>query len=155
VEKIMSKLNAVARLSLLAFMLSLAACSSGPTRVESNLGLSGAPDWVNQGTSVLNNNNGRLFHGVGSASPMGDMALQKSVADDRARAEAARILTSCLDVVSDDYMDAAKSGDTSVTEERYCAGSGVSPRPTWPAPASSAAGATSRPVSFTRLPNWI
>jgi hypothetical protein len=113
----MSTLNAVARLSLLAFMLSLAACSSGPAKVESNLGLSGAPDWVNQGTSVLNNKNGRLFHGVGSASPMGDMALQKSVADDRARAEVARILTSYLDVVSDDYMGAAKSGDKAVTEE--------------------------------------
>jgi hypothetical protein len=113
----MSKFNAVARLSLLALMLSLAACSSGPTKVESNLNLKGVPDWVNQGTSVLNDKNGRLFHGVGSASPMGDMALQKSVADDRARAEVARILSSYLDVVSNDYMGAAKSGGEAVAEE--------------------------------------
>jgi len=94
----------------------ITACSS-TTKVESNLGLKGAPDWVNQGTSILNNKDGRLFHGVGSASPAGDLSLQKSVADDRARAEVARVLSSYMDVVSSDYMAAAKSGGTAVAEE--------------------------------------
>lgn len=97
-------------------VLILAACS-GATKVESDLGIKGAPDWVNQGSNVLNNKDGRLFHGVGSASPMGDMSLQKSVADDRARSEVARVLSSYMDVVSSDYLSAAKSGDTNVTEE--------------------------------------
>lgn len=113
----MNKPYAVAKLFLAALLVSVAACSSGPTKVESNLGIKGAPDWVNEGTNVLNDKNGRLFHGVGSASPMGDMALQKSVADDRARAEVARVLSSYLDVVSSDYMAAAKSGEASVNEE--------------------------------------
>jgi hypothetical protein len=114
----MSTFAAIARLSFLVLLLSVvAACTSSTTKVESNLGISGAPDWVNEGTNILNNKNGRLFHGVGSASPMGDPALQKSVADDRARAEVARILSSYLDVVSNDYMAAAKSGDTAVNEE--------------------------------------
>lgn len=63
----------------------LAACSSSPSKVKSDLGLKGAPDWVNEGTNILNEKDGRLFHGVGSANPVGDMSLQTSVADDRAR----------------------------------------------------------------------
>ncbi len=114
----MKNFAAVAKLTLLALFISLfAACSSGPTKVESDLGIKGAPDWVNEGTNILNNKDGRLFHGVGSASPMGDMALQKSVSEDRARAEVARILSSYMDVVSSDYQAAAKSGDQSVNEE--------------------------------------
>jgi len=96
--------------------------SAQPTHVESDLGIKGAPDWVNKGSNILNSLDRRLFHGVGSASPQGDMALQKAIADDRARAEVARILSSYLDVVSNDYMASAKSGaagdtNTGVSEE--------------------------------------
>ncbi len=115
--------HSIAKLfSMLLFAVAISGCSS-TTQVESDLGLKGAPDWVNKGTNILNDKDGRLFHGVGSASPMGDMALQKSVADDRARAEVARILSSYMDVVSSDYLSSAKSGssakpgDVSVTEE--------------------------------------
>lgn len=101
-----------AKLLLMAlFALAISACSS-TTRVESDLGIKGAPDWVNKGTNILNDKDGRLFHGVGSASPMGDMALQKSTADDRARAEVARILSSYMDVVSSDYLSSARSGSS-------------------------------------------
>ena len=107
----------IARLSFtVAAVLTLSACFS-TTKVESDLGIKGAPTWVNEGTNILNNKDGRLFHGVGSASPMGDMALQQSVADDRARSEIARILTSYMDVVSSDYLAAAKSGGSNVNEE--------------------------------------
>jgi hypothetical protein len=113
----MKKLSAYAKfLPIVLFAFAISACSS-TTTVESDLGIKGAPDWVNKGTNVLNSKDGRLFHGVGSASAMGDMALQKSVADDRARAEVARVLSSYLDVVSNDYMASAKSGDTGVSEE--------------------------------------
>lgn len=114
----MHKLSAaVKHLSIALLVATLAACAEGPTKVESNLGIKGAPDWVNKGTNAISEKDGRLFHGVGSASPMGDMALQKSVADDRARAEVARVLSSYMDVVSNDYMSAAKAGDTTVNEE--------------------------------------
>jgi hypothetical protein len=117
-EKVMKISFAFAKLlTVAALATSIAACSSGPTKVESDLGLKGAPDWVNEGTSTLNNKDGRLFHGVGSASPTGDMSLQKSIADDRARAEVARVLSSYMDVVTNDYMAAAKSGGTGVSEE--------------------------------------
>lgn len=100
-----------------ALALGLAACGGGQTRLESDLGLSGAPDWVNKGTAYVNDKGGRLFHGVGSASAMGDPALQRSTADDRARAEVARIFSAYMDVVQNDYQASAKSGDTSNSEE--------------------------------------
>lgn len=93
-----------------------AACSS-QTQLESELGIKGAPDWVNKGTAYVNNKDGRLFMGVGSAAPMGDASLQRATADDRARAEVARIFSSYLDVVSNDYQSSAKSGTNNVAEE--------------------------------------
>lgn len=103
-------------LSMALLAVAISACSS-TTKVESDLGLKGAPDWVNEGTNILNDKDGRLFHGVGSSSPMGDMSLQKSVADDRARAEVARVLSSYMDVVTSDYMSSAKAGGANVAEE--------------------------------------
>lgn len=93
------------RLLVVMGVLALAACG-GRTVVESDLGIKGAPDWVNEGTGVLKDKDGRLFHGVGSAPSMGDLSLQISTADERARAEVARVLSSYLDVVSNDYLAA-------------------------------------------------
>jgi len=113
----MNIFHLVAKLLTMALIvIAIASCSS-TTKVESDLGIKGAPDWVNEGTNILNEKGGRLFHGVGSASPMGDMALQKSVADDRARAEVAKVLSSYMDVVSSDYMSSANAAGANVSEE--------------------------------------
>lgn len=97
-------------LFLVVLATGISGCSTESTKVESNLDIKGAPDWVNKGSAILSTKDGRLFQGVGSAAPMGDMSLQKSVADDRARAEVARELSSYLDVVSNDYAASVKSG---------------------------------------------
>ena len=94
----------------------LAACSS-QTTVESDLGISGAPDWVNEGTNILKTKDGRLFHGVGSAPPLGDFSLQTSTADNRARAEIARILSSYMEIVSRDYIASGKADKAGFTEQ--------------------------------------
>lgn len=98
-----------------ALIALLAACG-GKTTVESDLGIKGAPDWVNEGTNILNDKGGRLFHGVGMAPPVGDMSLQKSAADDRARAEVARVLSSYMTVASKDYISSATAGGETVAE---------------------------------------
>jgi len=114
----MKNLTAINKLLSWALLVAvIAGCSSEPTKVESNLGIKGAPDWVNKGSNILSTKDGRMFHGVGSATPMGDEALQKSTADERARAEVARTLSSYLDVVSNDYTASAKSGNAGVNEE--------------------------------------
>jgi hypothetical protein len=65
--------------------------------------LADAPAWVNQGTNAISNEEGRLIHGVGSAPAMGDLSLQKATADNRARAEIARIMSTFIDSTIADY----------------------------------------------------
>ena len=63
--------------SVLLLALLLGACSS-KTVIESDMGMDHAPDWVNEGTQAVNNDDGRLIHGVGMAPAMGDISLQKA-----------------------------------------------------------------------------
>ena len=97
-------------LAAASLALALAACGGSKTIVESDLGIKGAPDWVNKGTQAVNDKDGRLFHGVGSSPSLGDEALQRSTADDRARAEVARMLSTYIDAVSSDYTAASGTG---------------------------------------------
>jgi len=90
-------------------------CSS-KTTVESDLGMSHAPDWVNEGTQYLNDKDGQLFHGVGQAPNLGDDSLQVSTADNRARAEVARILSSFMNIVSTDFTEASSSGKDTLSQ---------------------------------------
>ena len=100
-----------------ALTLVLAACGGSKTVVESDLGIKGAPDWVNKGTQAVNDKDGRLFHGVGSAPSLGDDALQRSTADDRARAEVARMLSTYIDAVSNDYSASAGTGTNASADQ--------------------------------------
>lgn len=102
--------------SLLIFTLILSACSS-QTTIESDMGIRGAPDWVNEGTQAVKDNNGRLIHGVGMAPAMGDVSLQKSTADNRARAEVARVLSTYVDAVIKDYT-ASSGSEADINVER-------------------------------------
>ena len=103
-------------MALITAVLLLAGCSS-KTVVESDLNIKGAPEWVNEGTQMLNDKDGRLFHGVGQAQAMGDESLQFSTADERARAEVARVLSSFLKVASKDYSVMASSGGEQANEQ--------------------------------------
>ncbi len=100
-----------------ALALALSACGGGKTVVESDLGIRGAPDWVNKGSQALHDRDGRLFHGVGSAPAMGDDSLQRSTADDRARAEVARVFSTYMDVVANDYTAATGSRANTEAEQ--------------------------------------
>lgn len=86
--------------------LLVAACSSSPT-IESDLGIKGAPDWVNEGTQAVSDDDGRLIYGVGSAPVLNDDALQVAAADNRARAEVARVVTTFIDSTVSDYSASA------------------------------------------------
>lgn len=104
------------RLTMLMAVILMTACASKP-EVESDLGIEDAPEWVNEGTRFLSEDDGRLFHGVGSAQTMGDESLQISTADNRARAEIARILSSYMNVVMRDYAASGGSGDSVVSDQ--------------------------------------
>ena len=87
--------------SMLLMAILLAAC--GGNKIKSDLGIKGAPDWVNEGTQAINNEDGRLIHGVGMAPTMGDDSLQKATAENRARAEIARVLSTYVNATLNDY----------------------------------------------------
>jgi len=108
---------ALRSLALMLGAVLLAACGS-KTMVKSALDIKDAPDWVNEGTVNLNDRGGRLIHGVGKASSMGDQSLQISTADDRARAEVARVLSTYVDVASSDYAAATNNTDNEQTISR-------------------------------------
>lgn len=113
----MNRRSVFARSATLIAVLWLLGACSGKNVVESDLHLKGAPDWVNEGTQILKTGDGRLFHGVGSAPPLGDMSLQTSAADDRARAELARVLSSYMNVISNDYVAASSAAGKGATEQ--------------------------------------
>ena len=70
-------MNKSIRIALIAATALLTACS-GSTKIESNLGIKGAPDWVNEGTQAVDDKKGRFIQGVASAPPLNDEALQSS-----------------------------------------------------------------------------
>lgn len=102
--------------ALLALLL-MVGCSSNETTVEANLGIKNAPEWVNKGTQAVDNDDGRLIHGVGMAPVMGDVSLQKSTADNRARAEIARVMKTYVNAVVNDYT-ASASGEADMSVQR-------------------------------------
>src|SRR3569832_2031084 len=74
-EASMNTLSVLVRAATgIAVLWLLAACSTKNV-VESDLHMKGAPDWVNEGTQILKTGDGRLFLGVGSAPPLGDLSL--------------------------------------------------------------------------------
>jgi len=89
-----------------AIFAGLVGCSSNSeqTQVESNLNLNNAPDWVNIGTQTVENDEGRLLHGVGMAAVLADESLQKSVADNRALAEVARTLSNTISTLQNELL---------------------------------------------------
>jgi hypothetical protein len=97
---------------LITVLLTASGCSSKQSSadIETDMKLAGAPAWVNQGTNAISNEEGRLIHGVGSAPAMGDLSLQKATADNRARAEIARIMSTFIDSTIADYS--ASNGES-------------------------------------------
>src|SRR3569623_849820 len=113
----MDRQSATVRMALVwGALLLLAACSSKYV-VESDLHFKGAPDWGIEGTQILKTGDGRLFHGIGSAPPLGDMSLQTSTADARARAVLVRVLSSYMNVVSNDYVASSSAAEKGAVEQ--------------------------------------
>ncbi|WP_096086507.1 LPP20 family lipoprotein [Agaribacterium haliotis] len=106
------------KLFVVASCLLAVACSNSRTDVESDLGIKGAPDWVNEGTKAVDNDKGQLIHGTGSAPDMGDQSLQRATADGRARAEVARVVSTIVKSSIKDYSTSNGAAvDSSIERE--------------------------------------
>ncbi|MBV1915584.1 MAG: LPP20 family lipoprotein [Pseudomonadales bacterium] len=95
-----------------SILAGLVACGGSPT-IESDLGVKGAPDWVNEGTQSVDSDDGRYIYGVAFAPPMNDSSLQTATADNRARAELARTVSTYVSSTLSDYS--ASSGNAAST----------------------------------------
>ena len=75
------------------------------------------PAWVNKGSGAFDVDKGKVFYGVGIASGIKNRALLVSTADNRARAEIAKILETYVAVLAKDYMASTTAGDMSASSE--------------------------------------
>ena len=79
---------------------------------------SNAPEWVNRGSAAMKDaQGGSVFYGVGIVQGVRNRALQVDAADDRGRAEIAKIMNSYVVVLTKDYMASVTAGDMSKSSE--------------------------------------
>lgn len=104
-------------ISLSLLVLTVTACSIEPVQPDRPVEIRGAPEWVNKGSTMLAIKDRRIFRGVSSATPQGDMALQKSIADDKSIEEVTRVLSGFLESVSNEYMESGRSRERGSNED--------------------------------------
>jgi len=81
-----------------------------------------APEWVTKGSGAFDVDKRKVFHGVGVASGIRNEKLLTSTADNRARAEVAKILETYLAVLAKDYMASTTAGDMKASSEEQSVG---------------------------------
>ena len=109
----------MSRFSRIALMLAasayLGACAGNgkPSPIASN-----APEWVNKGSGAMKDKDGKqVFYGVGIAQGIRNRALAVTAADDRGRAEIAKIMNSYVTTLTKDYMASVTAGDMTKSSE--------------------------------------
>jgi hypothetical protein len=91
-------------------------CASEST-IQAEVDEQGIPLWVKQGSNIVNTGSGRIFLGVGSAPMMGDFSLQASTANNRARAEVGRVLSSYMEILSRNYIASGQASQANFTAQ--------------------------------------
>lgn len=88
------------------FGMLISGCASQP---KSGLDIKGAPEWVNRGGGWATlTGGGRVFAGVGMISNIRDRSLATEAADNRARAEIAKIFSVFLQTVFSDFQNSTE-----------------------------------------------
>jgi hypothetical protein len=75
------------------------------------------PEWVSKGGGAFTGEGGRKFFGVGAVSGVRNKALARSTADQRARADIARVFETYVAALMKDYARSTTAGDMSATSE--------------------------------------
>ena len=102
---------------VLAFLM--AACGSSKQAGDAPKSFEGInyPDWVLKGGGAFGGDSGRVFYGVGSVSGVKDFSLARLTADNRARADIARVFETYSASLMKDYMSATTTGGESNEEQ--------------------------------------
>jgi len=78
------------------------------------------PDWVNKGTGAFDKGDSQVFYGVGSVTGIRNHSLARTTADNRARAEIAKVFETYTASLMKDYMASTTAGDMgSSSEEQH------------------------------------
>ncbi len=95
------------------------ACSSVQTIPDIPKPLSSykAPDWVIKGGGAYSDERGKAFYGVGSATGIRNFSLQRTVADDRARGDLAKVFEVYMTSLTKDYQAHTTAGSFENTSE--------------------------------------
>ena len=70
-----------------------------------------APDWVLKGSGAYSDDKGKAFFGVGSATGIKNYSLQRTIADDRARGDLAKVFEFYVTSLTKGYQASTTAGD--------------------------------------------
>ena len=106
-------------LLLVGLILLFGACASIPQIPEEPKALSeyDAPSWTLIGGGAFTDDRGKAFYGVGSATGIKNYSLQRQVADDRARADLAKVFAYYVETLTKDYQAHTTAGSFAESTE--------------------------------------
>lgn len=84
-----------------------------------------APDWVLKGGGAFTDSRGKAFYGVGSATGIKNYSLQRTVADDRARGDLAKVFEFYISSLTKDYQAHTTAGSFENSSEEQNAESAL------------------------------
>ena len=84
-----------------------------------------APKWVLVGGGAFSDDEGKAFYGVGSATGIKNYSLQRQIADDRARADLAKVFEYYVETLTKDYQAHTTAGSFATSTEEQNAEAAV------------------------------
>ena len=84
-----------------------------------------APKWVLVGGGAFTDDKGKAFYGVGSATGIKNYSLQRQIADDRARADLAKVFEYYVETLTKDYQAHTTAGSFATSTEEQNAEAAV------------------------------
>lgn len=113
----LSRRNVLITFSLISYVL-LAGCGGKAKEVpQPEITKPPKPDWVEKGSGAFGGEAGKAFYGVGAAFGIKNPSLLRSTADNRARAEIARIFKTYTAALMKDYQASTMAGNPQETSE--------------------------------------
>ena len=111
-------MSRVTRVLACMLVVSAGACA-GKSETAAKPAANNGPAWVDGGSGAFTGdaNKGHVLHGVGSSSGIRNAALARTTADNRARAEIAKIFEVYSASLMKDYMASTTAGDMSKSSE--------------------------------------
>ena len=100
-------------------LMMFGACTSVPKIPDAPKALAEykAPDWVLKGSGAYSDKKGKAFFGVGTATGIKNYSLQRTVADDRARADLAKVFEFYVASLTKDYQAHTTAGSFANSSE--------------------------------------